>query len=162
MYYKKINDNIRDFFNDDFFHSTFSIDPTEFKQKVNDVIKNKMDNRGYSYNLPVTNIYEDDWSFRYELLTPGFTKKDINVSIENGSLSVEGERKDGKIERVMKEGGYISKEYHSTNFNRVFTLPDNVVCEEIHAKVKNGITTIFFPKEKKSNPKTHTRKITID
>ncbi|MHA2377348.1 MAG: Hsp20/alpha crystallin family protein [Candidatus Thorarchaeota archaeon] len=162
MYYKKFNDNIRDWFNDDFFYSTFSVDPTEIKQRVTDTIKNKMDNKKYSYNLPVTNIYEDDWSFRYELLTPGFTKKDINVSIENGSLSVEGERKDGKIERVMKEGSYISKEYHSTNFNRVFTLPDNVVCEEIHAKVKNGITTIFFPKEKKSNPKTHNRKITVD
>jgi HSP20 family protein len=159
MYYKKINDNIRDFFNDDFFHSTFSIDPTEFKQKVNDVIKNKMDNRGYSHNLPVTNIYEDGWSFRYELLTPGFTKKDLNVSIENGTLLVEGERKtDDKLE----EGSYISKEYHSTKFNRTFTLPDNVVCEEIHAKVKNGITTIFFPKEKKSNPKAHNRKITVD
>ena len=162
MYYKKFNDNIRDWFNDDFFYSTFSIDPTEIKQRVTDTIKNKMDNKEYSYNLPVTNIYEDDWSFRYELLTPGFTKKDINVSIENGSLSVEGERKDGKIERVMKEGGYISKEYHSTNFNRSFTLPYNIVCEEIHAKVENGITTIFLPKEKKSNPKTHNRKITVE
>ncbi len=159
MYYKKFNDNIRDWFNDDFFYSTFSIDPTEIKQRVNDVIKNKMDNKEYSYNLPVTNIYEDGWSFRYELLTPGFTKKELTISLENGNLIVKGER---KIDNKKDEGTYISKEYHSTKFNRSFTLPNNVVCEEIHAKVENGITTIFFPKEKKSNPKTHTRKITID
>ena len=102
MYYKKINDNIRDFFNDDFFHSTFSIDPTEFKQKVNDVIKNKMDNRGYSHNLPVTNIYEDGWSFRYELLTPGFTKKDLNVSIEKMEKNVFL-----KTMHQMKDGDFI-------------------------------------------------------
>ena len=123
------------------------------------IIKNKMDNKEYSYNLPVTNIYEDGWSFRYELLTPGFTKKELTISLENGNLIVKGER---KIDDKKDEGTYISKEYHSTKFNRSFTLPNNVVCEEIHAKVENGITTIFFPKEKKSNPKTHTRKITID
>ena len=162
MYGKNFNEILKEILKDDFFVSSTTFRSDDLKQKVNNVKKNKENNSKFSYNLPVTNIYEDDWSFRYELLTPGFTKKDINVSIENGSLSVDGERKDGKIERVMKEGGYISKEYHSTNFNRVFTLPDNVVCEEIHAKVKNGITTIFFPKEKKSNPKTHTRKITID
>ena len=72
---------------------------------------------------------------------------------------MEGER---KTDKKLEEGSYISKEYHSTNFNRSFTLPDNIVCEEIHAKVENGITTIFFPKEKKSNPKTHNRKITVD
>ena len=162
MYGKNFNEILKEILKDDFFVSSTTFRSDDLKQKVNNVKKNKENNSKFSYNLPVTNIHEDDWSFRYELLTPGFTKKDINVSIENGSLSVDGERKDGKIERVMKEGGYISKEYHSTNFNRVFTLPDNVVCEEIHAKVTNGITTIFFPKEKKSNPKTHNRKITVD
>ncbi len=39
MYYKKFNDNIRDWFNDDFFYSTFSVDPTEIKQRVTDIIK---------------------------------------------------------------------------------------------------------------------------
>jgi len=161
MDYKKFNNNFnfRDFLNDDFFFSTSSVDPTEIKQRVSDVIKNKLDNKEYSYNLPVTNIYEDEWSFRYELLTPGFTKKEINISLEKENLLVVGDRKEGDKKET---GTYISKEYHSTKFNRTFKLPTNIVCEEIHAKVENGITTIFFPKEKKSNPKKHTRKITIE
>ena len=158
MYGKNFNEILKEILKDDFFVSSTTFRSDDLKQKMNNVKKNKENNSKFSHNLPVTNIYEDDWSFRYELLTPGFTKKDINVSIENGSLSVEGE----KERDLIVEGGYISKEYHSTNFNRSFTLPDNIVCEEIHAKVENGITTIFFPKEKKSNPKAHNRKITVD
>lgn len=159
MYGKNFNEILKEILKDDFFVSSTTFRSDDLKQKMNNVKKNKENNSKFSHNLPVTNIYEDGWSFRYELLTPGYTKKDINVSIENGSLLVEGER---KTDKKLEEGSYISKEYHSTNFNRSFTLPDNIVCEEIHAKVENGITTIFFPKEKKSNPKTHNRKITVD
>jgi HSP20 family protein len=159
MYGKNFNEILKEILKDDFFVSSTTFRSDDLKQKMNNVKKNKENNSKFSHNLPVTNIYEDGWSFRYELLTPGFTKKGINVSIENGSLLVEGER---KTDKKLEEGSYISKEYHSTNFNRSFTLPDNIVCEEIHAKVENGITTIFFPKEKKSNPKTHNRKITVD
>ncbi len=157
MYYKKFN-NIKDFFNDDFFFSTFTYDLNDIKQKVNDKIKNAVDNREFSHNLPVTNVFEDGWSFRYELLTPGFTKKDVSVELENGSLTVNGERKvDNK-----EEGQYISKEYHSMKFERTYKLPDNVVYDEIYAKVENGITTVFLPKEKPTKIKKGKRKITID
>jgi HSP20 family molecular chaperone IbpA len=162
MYDKNFNDILNGLIKGGFFVSTSTLNTDELKQKVNNVKKNKEGNGKFSHGLPVTNIYEDGWSFRYELLTPGFTKKDINITIENEYLLVEGEREKRETNKKLEEGGYISKEYHATNFNRSFILPDNVVCEEIHAKVSNGITTIFFPKEKKSNSKTHNRKIIVD
>jgi HSP20 family protein len=159
MYDKKFNERIKKFFNDDFFVSSFTFNPNDLKQKVNDVIKNNVENRDYSHNLPVTNIFEDGWSFRYELLTPGFTKKDISVELNNGYLSVSGERnkEDGK-----GDGEYISKEYHSTKFERTYSLPDNIVQDEVYAMIENGITTIFLPKEKPTKVNNLKRKVTVE
>jgi HSP20 family protein len=93
------------------------------------------------------------------LATPGFTKNDLKIELENNMVTVYGEK---KLTNKKEKGEYISKEYHSTKFYRSFTLPENVVVDEIHAKVENGITTLFLPKVTPTKSKNLSKTIEIE
>ena len=152
MYNKNLNDLIREFMNEDVFGGSL----TEFRfPKVN---YNNVKRREYSENTPSTNVYEDEWSYRYELSTPGFTKKDLTITLNDSTLEIKGER---KLENKKEKGEYISKEYHTTKFFRSFNLPENVVLDEVHAKVENGITILYLPKVTKTKVKKGVRTIEI-
>ncbi len=153
MYNREFNNFLREFMNDDFFggiNSRISLP----KRNNNGLTK-----REYSENTPSTNVYEDEWSYRYELSTPGFTKKDLTITLENSLLEVKGER---TVENKKDKGEYVSKEYHSTKFFRSFNLPENVVLDEVHAKVENGITILYLPKVTPTKSKKVSRNIEID
>ena len=148
---RDFNEIIRDWLNnDDLFWCNSTITPF-----LHNIDKSKND---YGHNLPSTNIYEDEWSYKYELSTPGFIKKDLNIELENNILIVMGERKNNN---KKDNGEYITKEYHSNKFYRSFNLPENVVADEVHAKVENGITTLFMPKEKPTKAKNLSKTIEI-
>ena len=88
MYNRNLNDLLREFMNEDLFSSSF----TEFrlpKLRYN----NDVNKREYSENTPSTNVYEDEWSYRYELSTPGFTKKDLTITLKESNLEIKGETK---------------------------------------------------------------------
>ena len=104
-----------------------------------------------SNNLPSTNVFEDEWVYKFEIITPGLTKEDLSIDFK-------GDRKFEKTEK----GDYLTKEYHYNKFGRSFEIPSNVVSEEIYAKTENGITTIFLPKEKPTKTKSYKRKVNID
>ena len=153
MYNRDLNDFLREFMNDDFFggfNSRISLP----KRNNNGLTK-----REYSENTPSTNVYEDEWSYRYELSTPGFTKKDLTITLENSLLEVKGER---TVENKKDKGEYVSKEYHSSKFFRSFNLPENVVLDEVHAKVENGITILYLPKVAPTKNKKVSRNIEIE
>lgn len=153
MYNRNLNNFFREFINDDLFSKSF----TEFR--LPKIEFDNSYNTDYSDNTPSTNVYEDQWSYRYELSTPGFSKKELTVKIEKNILEVKGER---KSENKKDKGEYITKEYHTTKFFRSFNLPENVVLDEIHAKVENGITTLFLPKEKPTKNKSISRNVEIE
>jgi HSP20 family protein len=152
MYNKNLNDLIREFVNEDVFGGSL----TEFRFPK--VSYNNVNRREYSENTPSTNVYEDEWSYRYELSTPGFTKKDLTITLNDTTLEIKGER---KIENKKEKGEYISREYHTTKFLRSFNLPENIVLDEVHAKVENGITILYLPKVTKTKLKKGTRTIEI-
>ncbi len=113
---------------------------------------------GFENNLPPTNVFEDDWVYKFEIVTPGLTKEDISIDIKGETLTFKASKEVNKTDK----GGYITKEYHYNKFDRSFEIPTNVVSEEIYAKTENGITTIFLPKEKPTKTKSYKRKVNID
>jgi len=113
----------------------------------------------YTSNRPLSNVYEDEWSYRYEIFTPGFLKENINVEVKGGEFEVTGTLNN---DNDKEKNNCIIKEFNLTKFYRNFVLPENVLLDEIHAKVENGITTIFIPKEKPTKIKDYSRKIEIE
>ena len=100
-------------------------------------------------------MLESDQDYRYELSTPGFNKTDIKVEIVGKKIIVTGDKKnDTKVE-------YISKEYYTTKFSRSFETPENIILDEVYAKIEDGITTLFIPKETVSKDKTTKRLVEV-
>jgi len=99
---------------------------------------------------PRVNISEDDKEYVVEAELPGVKKEEVKVTIENGVLSISGERKAEKEEKGKK---YHRVERSYGSFVRSFTLPDTSSAEKINADFKDGILKIRVPKSEKAKPR---------
>lgn len=104
--------------------------------------------------LPAVDIKEEDDAFIIHADVPGVDPKDIDIQMENGVLTLRGERKWDKEE---EKKGYKRVERVRGTFFRRFTLPDTADADKIAAKVDKGVLEIRIPKQEKVRP----RKITV-
>ena len=100
-----------------------------------------------------TDIKETDSNYVLEVDLPGFDKKDINMQLDNGYLSITARREHKSEEGQDKKGNFIRRERSFGQFSRSFYVGD-IQEEDIDAKLENGILTIKLPKDKKEEPKT--------
>lgn len=115
-------------------------------------------NNNISENTVLTNILETKGDYQYELSTPSFSKEEITINLNGSILTVTGEK---TTESTNKEKEYLSKEFYSQKFYRELDVPEGVVLDEIYAKVENGITTLYLPKEKLGKTKKINRSVDI-
>jgi HSP20 family protein len=104
---------------------------------------------------PAVDIKETDTAFVITADIPGVDPKDIEVNMENGVLTIRGERKEEKEE---EREGYKRIERVRGTFYRRFSLPDTADADKISAKSKNGVLEITIPKQEKVQP----RKIAVE
>lgn len=104
-----------------------------------------------------TDIKETENSYVLDIEVPGFDKKDVNVSLENGYLTVSAQKKTCEggenDEKNKKKENYIRRE-RSCSVSRSYYVGD-VDKEAVKAKYENGVLTIDIPKEKPALPETH-------
>ena len=105
---------------------------------------------------PKLDIAELKDKFEIKAELPGMDEKDINLSVEDGVLTISGEK---KAETEEKDKGYYLKECSYGSFSRAVRLPDNIVDEKIEAKFKKGVLVIDMPKKEPLASKS--RKIEI-
>lgn len=109
-----------------------------------------------------TDIKETENSYVLDIEVPGFDKKDVNVSLENGYLTVSAQKKTCEggenDEKDKKKENYIRRE-RSCSVSRSYYVGD-VDKEAVKAKYENGVLTIDIPKEKPALPESHS--IVID
>lgn len=105
---------------------------------------------------PKVDISETDQAFTIKAELPEVRKEDIKVNIENGMLSISGERKQEKEEKDKK---FHRVERFYGNFMRSFTLPDNVDASQIKAEYKDGMLNLSLPKTAENKPKATEVKI---
>jgi HSP20 family protein len=92
---------------------------------------------------PSVEIEEKDKSFELTAELPGMTKKDIEVEVKEGVLTIRGERKSEKEEN--KKGVRYSERTFGS-FSRSFNLPEGVASDQIKAEFKDGLLTLEIPK----------------
>ena len=102
-----------------------------------------------SYAPPV-DIYEDEHNITLKLEVPGIDEKDIDVRIENTTLTVHGER---KIEKEEKEENFRRVERQYGEFTRSFTLPSSVDPGQVTAHYDKGVLKINLAKKAEAKPK---------
>ena len=99
---------------------------------------------------PAVDVYEDEHDVTLKIEVPGIDEKDIDVRIENNTLTVHGER---KIEKEEKEENYRRVERQYGSFTRTFNLPPTVDAEKVQADYDKGVLKITLPKKAEAKPK---------
>jgi HSP20 family protein len=99
---------------------------------------------------PAVDVYEDEHRVTLKIEVPGIDEKDIDIRVENNSLTVHGER---KIEKEEKEENYRRVERQYGSFTRNFTLPTTVDTENVSADYDKGVLKISLPKKAEAKPK---------
>ena len=99
---------------------------------------------------PRVNIAETEDDVSLTLEVPGMDKGDIKVTVADGILTVEGERKD---ENKDNGKNFIRSEFSYGKFCRSFTIPDNFDAGKVSADYKNGLLTVSLPRKEESKPK---------
>lgn len=100
--------------------------------------------------VPAVDIKEEDERFVIHADVPGVDLKDIQITMEDGILTLKGER---KSETREEQDGYRRVERVSGQFFRRFTLPDTANAEGISARGANGVLEISIPKQPKAQPR---------
>ncbi|MFZ3342206.1 MAG: Hsp20/alpha crystallin family protein [Terriglobales bacterium] len=99
---------------------------------------------------PPVDVYEDEHNITLKIEVPGIDEKDIDVRIENNTLTVHGER---KFEQEEKEENYRRVERQYGSFTRTFTLPTTVDSENIQANYDKGVLKVTLAKKAEAKPK---------
>ncbi len=101
---------------------------------------------------PSVDIGENDHEFVVKAELPEVKKEDIQVSVDDGTLSISGERKTEKEQEGLK---FHRLERAYGRFERTFTLPVEADAERVTSEFKNGILTIHLPKSPSAQAAAH-------
>lgn len=99
---------------------------------------------------PPVDIYEDENTVVIKAELPGVDQNDIQVKIEDSTLTLRGER---KHDQTVKKENYHRIERYYGSFQRSFSLPRTVDQEKVKATCEKGILTITLPKKEETRPK---------
>jgi HSP20 family protein len=99
---------------------------------------------------PLADITEDDREYVIKAELPELRREDVKVTVENGVLTISGER---KFEREEKKKKYHRVERGYGSFVRTFALPEDADAEKVKAQFKQGILEVHLPKNEKAKPK---------
>lgn len=99
---------------------------------------------------PSVDIFETENELHLKADLPGLDLKDIDIQIENGTLTLKGER---KFEKESKSGGFHRIERSYGSFTRYFALPDTVEPDGVKAAYTNGVLTVTLPKKEVAKPR---------
>ena len=96
---------------------------------------------------PVIDVSETDKSYEIKAELPGLEEKDVELTLSDGTLTLQGEK---KSEQEEKEANRYMSERTYGSFRRSFTLPENADAEKIVAAFDKGVLSVTLPKTKKS------------
>ena len=117
------------------------------------------DDRGMT---PKMNVSESDTDYRLELCIPGLKKEDLHISIDtDNNLVIEMQQTEEKKNEDEKRH-WLRREFSSTQFKQLLTLPENIKKNQIGAKVENGILTVTLPKFTAEEQKQLAHTITVE
>ena len=100
--------------------------------------------------LPAIDLYESKDNVTVKAELPGLRKEDISISLQDGLLSLSGER---KVEEKYEDAEVSRAERVVGRFHRTISLPSKVNADAIKATYTDGVLTVVLPKAEDSKPK---------
>lgn len=99
---------------------------------------------------PRVDVKETENEYQVHADLPGLVKEDVSISLEDGVLTIKGERK--QSEEAKEENQYYSERSYG-NFSRSLNLPSKVDEKKIKASLKDGVLSISLPKVEEAKPR---------
>ncbi|MBF0424174.1 MAG: Hsp20/alpha crystallin family protein [Magnetococcales bacterium] len=123
------------------------------QSEINRIFERDMDSfHGQMAAWPMrVDILEDENKIVIKADVPGMEQKDINVNVDNGQLTISGER---KFEDEANKESYHRMERAYGRFNRSFSLPNTTDTSKISASYKNGVLEVTLPKLEEAKPRS--------
>lgn len=106
--------------------------------------------QGVSEWAPAVDVREEEDRYVIQADVPGINPDDLEVTLENGVLSIRGER---RHETERENGGVHHVERSYGSFVRRFSLPDAVSDEDVQARIDKGVLNLEIRKREESRPK---------
>ena len=100
--------------------------------------------------MPAMDLVETEDHFVLRADLPGLTEGDVNIEVQDGTLTISGER---EAEHAEREKGWYRIERSFGSFNRSLTLPDGVDPDRIEASFANGVLEVRIPKPEERKPR---------
>lgn len=111
---------------------------------------------GVSHWRPAANIVESDKEYTIRADLPEVKREDIDINVENGIVTLKGER---RVEKSSEDEKEHRRETFYGSFSRSFALPDNVDQSKISAESKDGVLIVHLPKVEQARPKSISIKV---
>lgn len=96
---------------------------------------------------PAVDIFENENEILLHVDMPGVERKDVNVNIDNGKLSLSGLRK------LARKGVAKGEEFGDIEYLRMFSVPQTIDVEKVNAELKDGVLRLHLPKSEADKPK---------
>lgn len=135
----------RDPFFGPFFDRFFGTDP--FRAELTFPWRENLADRAW---MPAVDVKETDEAFVLIAELPGLSKKDIHITLEDGVLTLAGER---RFEKEENKDNYHRIERAYGSFNRSFSLGGGVEADKVQAAFKDGVLTVSVPKAAETRPR---------
>lgn len=128
---------------------------SEFQNRLTSFFGRSPERRGEEGALsqwsPAVDITEDDKEFLVKAELPEVKKEDVHVTLENGVLTIYGER---KFEKEAKKKRYHRVERSYGSFTRSFALPEGADASKVRAEFKDGLLQVHMSKSESAKPKS--------
>ena len=98
--------------------------------------------------VPLVDIYENDDEILLHAEMPGVKKDDIEVNIDNGNLTLSG------IRKLVIGGVHDWQEVGDVEYQRAFSVPQNIDISKVNAELKEGVLALHLPKSEAAKPRT--------
>lgn len=142
--YKQMQEDINQVFNDPFFKRTSHPAPGGYRM-------------AFSNDYPQTKYKKTKEAYIFTFITPGMSKENISVTLNNQTLTVSG-KYNKKTEKKDNSSNY--EEQIAKQFSQAINVPDHVIISKITSKYENGVLTVTLPKDtKKAEENTKTIKV---
>jgi HSP20 family protein len=99
--------------------------------------------------MPIADIFETEDALTVVLEMPGVDRENIDVSVENGVLTIEGKINFGKYEGLQP----VYSEYNVGPYRRSFRISSQIDQDKINAEMRDGVITLILPKAEQAKPR---------
>lgn len=122
---------------------------TEMNRLHNELWRQSANGRAMGFR-PAVDVHEDEEAITLRAELPGVKSEDVHVDVEDGVLTLRGER---KLDREEDREGFHIQERAYGSFQRSFTLPNTVDFDKIDAQLREGVLHVRLPKTEQSKPR---------